>query len=120
MEESDRKISRYNEAYYQILRLHNKWVLADISRESGDFKRLAWILDGIELELHVDLLRVDSQFSTFKGEERLKKINKNLNNIKNNAELYFVLKEKMRFLKEVQDKSGKGAMWKTEDEDVME
>lgn len=108
-------LSEFNEASYQILRLHDYWVdCAKFSRD-GNFDRWKWTLDVIWIELCSDAYK--------KNEERYKKelliCDTMINKSKNKAQLYYSLKKKQEFLKTLQDDVGKGSKRSEHFEDMM-
>lgn len=123
--DSDEKlISEFNEAKFQIYRLHNLWVECKFLRERGKLIHLRWKLDSITIELWGDAKRLDEDIDK-KEEKYISKLeNLDINiimalNEKNFSDLYSKLMEKEKLLKEIQEKAGKGSRWKPADDDYM-
>ncbi len=110
MAADDKKISEFNEAGLQIQRLHNAWCDCRRNREAGNLLKVKWILDSIEVELNVDIIRGEHL-------DKIKEINKTLSEVKDMNEFYSATMDKEKLLREVQDSSGKGGKYKDPDED---
>ena len=125
MEFEDTKIiSEFNEAKFQILRLHDIWTTCHRCRVKGDYATWRWALDSAAIELSEDAEMLDSQQ---KGEEsfveKIKELDKKIKEAAkklNKDELYDLLVEKEKLLKKIQNLAGKGAKYKSEDEDYFE
>lgn len=114
------KLSEFNEAVFQIQRLHNLWVECHVCTKRGDINHYKWVLDRTWLELYVDAKRLDDdKRRTFKYIETLNKINEKVAKAKTKDELYAILKEKEMFLRELQDTSGKGSKRTDAYENIM-
>lgn len=104
--------SSYNEAGYQILRLHDSWVKCNQFRRHGDFNGWKWELDIIFSELYTDIKN-----RTKKGEEFFKK-DKEYRELIAKANkpntIYNALFERHNFLKTMQDEVGKGGSYQDE------
>lgn len=109
---TSKEVSLYNEAGMQIMRLHNYWVRADRYANGGDLKQWKFILDTIWRELYSDVLRSPNSDGYLKTDKKLKK---KLAECKNRNLLYHLLDERHRFLKEIQDSSGKGGIYGDKD-----
>jgi len=121
---NEKLISEFNEAKFQILRLHNIWAECKYLREKGKIISWRWRLDTATIELWNDAKRLDKdknkdEDSYIKGLELIDKEVKKAIEDKNPAELYVKLVEKEKLLREIQEKSGKGARYKSVDEDYM-
>lgn len=115
--------SEFNEAVYQIMRLHQIWTDARNSRESGNLQKLRWNLDSAEIELSEDIRRLKERGEDYFQD--LKDINKELGekdyiNPKARQEIYKLLLDKEKFLRKIQDLAGKGAKYKDVGEDEIE
>lgn len=116
-------ISEYNEAQFQIFRLHNIWQECRQASERGDLIAWKWKLNSAEIELNNDARRLDKKKGFLK---QLKEINKKIVEIEINFQkthspkylslLYLKLKEKEELLKYIQDEAGKGARYKLREE----
>lgn len=117
----DVKTSEFNEAKFQIFRLHNSWVECKSRRQNGDLVGLRYALDSVALELNNDAIRVDK---TKKEDEdkfvhRIKEIDKKIaeeiekKEKKSLTILYELLKEKERILRQLQEEAGKGTRLKS-------
>lgn len=108
-------LSEYNEAGYQILRLHDCWVdCAKFSRE-GSFDKWQWTLDVIWMELCADALKKNYD----KYNKELNLCDKRISLAKNKLQKYYALKKKQEFLKILQDDVGKGSKRTEHFEDMM-
>jgi len=104
--EGEREISEYNEASFQILRLHNLWESCNKLSSAGKLLGWNWALDCIWRELSPDAARIDEKF--YFGE--MEKINKKIMIDRNfSRRLYPILIEKEIFLRNLQDTAGKGS-----------
>jgi len=121
---NERLISEFNEAKFQIYRLHNLWQEAKHHRESGNLVHLRWTLDSAAIELSHDAKKLDGNLKddkegyVFKVEELNSEINSAVQN-GNLSKLYLKLVEKEKLLREIQEESGKGGRYKQEDSDWM-
>lgn len=124
--EEERLISEFNEAKFQIFRLHNIWLECKNLREKGKLILCMWKLDTGEIELWNDAKRLDENNEKTKDYEKyidkLKNINdklyKNLK-VKNFIRFYQNLINKERLLREIQEGAGKGAKFRPADDDYM-
>ena len=116
----DKLTSEYNEAAFQIARLHNLWLDSRKQREKGDLVSLRWTLDSAEIELSEDIDLLDEQTNKNTFNNDLEKINKEVRDaIKsaNKFKLYRGLIKKEKFLRKIQEEAGKGAKRRSEDDD---
>ncbi len=117
---SDNKISvsDYNEAGFQILRLHELWNDCNRLSVKGFYDSWRFKLDRIWIELSADAKKKNEK----KYSELLKyydlKIEISLKKNKRD-EIYSSLKNKEQFLKQLQDDVGKGAKRSEHFEDIM-
>ena len=114
--EEDKKLSQYNEAGFQIQRLHNIWLDTRLAREKGNLKQVRWKLDSAEVELSED---IDEHDEGKKDEEKfskkLEKINENIGTTSKEKEItnfYINLMKKEKLLRKIQNKAGKGAKYR--------
>ena len=114
-----KEVSKYNEASFQIMRLHEFWVRAEAYANAGMFDKWKFILDSIWRELYSDVLRMTDENRRTTKNMKIK-INTEIAQAKNQTKLYQALIKKHEFLKEIQDRSGKGAMYVDEDEEGFE
>lgn len=119
---SEKLISEFNEAKFQIIRLHNIWVHLRELREKGNLTKAKDVLDSAEIELCTDAKRLDESIK--KEENKYSyKLNKLTNEIisslaKNNqSETYKKIKEKEMLLRILQQDAGKGGKLREEEED---
>lgn len=123
--EEERLISEFNEAKFQIYRLHNLWVVSKSYREAGKLIDWKWTLDTAEIELSNDALRLDKETDEDDGiptnwKSRIELVNKDIENAeekKNMKELYKSLKNKEKLLRNLQEICGKGGKFRQADED---
>jgi len=104
---NDRKVSLsdFNEAGFQILRLHILWCDCSKYSRSGMYDEWKWTLDNIWIELSPDVERTKKPDS-YKKELVLR--DKMISIAKTKNETYYALKKKQEFLKKLQDDVGKG------------
>ena len=105
--QSDDKVllSEYNEAGYQILRLHEIWIGCHNAIKNGNFQLWNTKLDSAWTELAADAKQKDETYY-YKRYNLLNKLIKTYISDKN--KLYFFLQKKMIFLKCLQEDVGKG------------
>lgn len=106
--EERKELSEYNEASFQILRLHNNWEQCNLLSSQGRLMELNWKLDVIWKELSTDAARMNKDFY-FK---EIEKINNEIaisKRLINKARLYQALIKKEIFLRKLQDDAGKGS-----------
>jgi len=112
-------ISAFNEAAFQVQRIHNIWLDLRKNRERGNLLACKWILDSLELELYYDAKKLSEDYLI-----RLEKINKEIDSIslikKSGGLLYIKLMEKEKLLREILQESGKGSTYKRKDEDELD
>lgn len=122
MSEEEKKISEFNESMLQIQRLHNHWLELSKFREQGDLGKAKFKLDSIEIELMNDVRDLTDDDDNYI--EKLKNINKELNDLKPEVksilELYKLLKEKEIILRQIQQLCGKGSRYRDFSEDEMD
>jgi hypothetical protein len=121
---SERRISEFNEAIFQIQRLHALWIECKSRRQNGDLIGLRYSLDSAEIELSVDAGKIDKENHKEDSPDgynsRLKKVNEEIDKIVENKDInsfrsiykLFLNKEKM--LRQLQEDSGKGSKTKLE------
>ena len=119
--------SEFNEAKFQILRLHNSWEKCKDYSHSGKLMQWNWELDNIFAELSTDAENEDNGKESNRKEskqgytDKIKKLNELVaENKKNSEKLYLILRMKERILKRLQDVSGKGSKRKADDEDDID
>jgi len=119
--EEEKLISEFNEAKFQIFRLHNIWLDCRFYRENGLLEQYRWKLDSAEIELSEDIKRLSNKNNPYTT--KFKKLNKEIDKVfldeKNINKQHHYLKQKEILLRDIQDKAGKGARRKPEDEDRM-
>ena len=106
-------ISEYNEAGFQIMRLHELW--KDYSRymRGGDIYSVHQTLENIWIELSAD--------ANEKHEGIINLLNKSISvNRKNQIKLAQILKLKAKKLKKLQEEAGKGGKKRHIDQDDMD
>ena len=124
----DKKQSKYNEAMLQIMRLNDSWVRCNNFATSGQFIKWRSELDVIWRELFADIKKIEPE-----KEEVIKKLFSS--EVKTIYDLHQELKDKIkeaktseiydaidarhRFLKDIQDAVGKGAVFSDLNEDGM-
>jgi hypothetical protein len=102
--------SDFNEAKFQIYRLHILWVTCNNLSNEGKLQEWKWKLDTIWRELSPDAQYKDKNKeipNTYFYKVEL--LNKKIAETKEREELYNVLQEKEIFLRCLQDEVGKGS-----------
>jgi hypothetical protein len=112
-------ISDFNEAKFQILRLHVLWQSCNTCSQNGNLEQWKWKLDAIWRELSPDAKERDKNQSDNENAyfSKIKTINDNISKARNNNEKYLALQEKEIFLRCLQDAVGKGSRKSSGDED---
>ena len=116
--EEERLISEFNEAKFQIYRLHYIWLECKKLRESGKIIKYKWKLDSALIELNFDAERLDELDATSYVSD-LKKLDEEIEDAENGRKLnllYKKLLEKEKLLRKIQEACGKGAKFRLADE----
>ena len=115
----DKIISEFNESMFQIQRLHNIWLDCETLSRKGNFSDWNWKLNSAKKELNWDAKELDNKEDSNylnKLEELDKQIFLAL--IKRlRGTLYKLLTEKEMLLRTIQQECGKGARYKSAEED---
>ena len=102
--------SDFNEANFQILRLHDlSMKYASCWIGDADYFKARWILDQIWIELSADAQEEDKnkpEVETYFY--KVAELDKNIDTVKKDTEIYRALQEKRIFLKLLQEQVGKG------------
>lgn len=96
-------VSEFNEASYQILRLHNLWTNCNSYSTRGMLIEWKWTLDRVWIELSADSDKKKGHA------EKIRLLNLKIAELKNPVELYDGLQEKEIFLRALQEEVGKGS-----------
>jgi len=123
--DSDKKdmTSDFNEAKFQIYRLHILWLSCNALAQEGKLLEWKWKLDTIWRELSPDAISKD------KGKEnntketytyRMKVLNGKIAEAQGNNAIYNAIQEKEIFLRCLQEEVGKGSKKSYEDEEDFE
>lgn len=114
--------SDFNEAKYQILRLHVLWQSCNHLSQSGRLEEWKWKLDAIWRELSPDAKLKDDNQDKKKDTYfyKVKELNKDISKTKNDDVLYSVLQEKEIFLRCLQEAVGKGGRRSSGDDDDID
>ena len=114
--------SDFNEAKFQIYRLHILWLNCNSISQAGNLTKWKWKLDTIWRELSPDAKQKDSSENkdgTYFSQ--IESLNKDIAKADNSTQLYNALQEKEIFLRCLQEKVGKGSKKSsTESEDFDE
>lgn len=117
-------ISDFNEAKYQIYRIHLDLIDCRNFSKKGDLTNWKWVLDHLWLELAADARAKEGKNIEEKDNKYFQKIkdcNKKIAGAENNRnELYQALQEKEIFLRFLQDDVGKGGKRSPTDEEEFE
>lgn len=125
-QESDFKkelLSDFNEAKYQIYRVHLDLIACRTYSQKGDLLKWKWVLDHLWLELAADARAKVGKDITEENNHYFQKIDELNKTIvlaekeKNNNKLYQALQEKEMFLRFLQDDVGKGGKRSSTDEE---
>ena len=110
--------SDFNEAKFQIYRLHILWLNCNAIAEQGKLVQWKWKLDTIWRELSPDAKQADnSKGSSSNYFEQIKDLNHNIAMAKENTALYNSMQEKEIFLRYLQEKVGKGSKKSSKEEE---
>jgi hypothetical protein len=115
--ETEKQVSKYNDAAFSISRLNDSWNLCKIYIRRGNFKAWKIELDNIFLELYPDLLKQDNNKELEKENDELMA---NIANSKNKRELFFNLMKRHSFLRKLQDLAGKAGVYVGEYDELAE
>ncbi len=110
--------SKYNDANFSIMRLHNLWLLVEQYVRSGNLVKLKTELDNIWIELYNDVCLKKKQ-----TKELLKKNHDLMLAIAKSdtrGELYFNLMSRCEFLRTVQHLAGKAGAYEDADSESFE
>ena len=107
-------ISKYNDANFSIMRLHNLWLLVEQYVRSGNLIKLKTELDNIWIELYND---VQISKETDKVLKRNYSLMGRIAKSDTRAQLYFCLIERCEFLRTVQHSAGKAGAYAEADEE---
>lgn len=115
-------VSEFNEAKFQIYRLHILWLTCNTLSNSGKLKDWKWRLDTIWRELSPStMIKDEGKPKEDTYAYQIKILNQNIAKCKDNNALYDALQEKEIYLRWVAEKIGKGGkMTSTEMEDFDE
>lgn len=122
MPEIEHQTSEFNDAVFQIERLHNFWNECKYYREKGKLVEYYFKLDGVEIELYPDAMRLDKESGEKeeKWADKIKDINDQIQlafGKKDFKEFYKKLIDKEKILRTLQFATGKGGKYKNEDDD---
>ena len=124
--------SAYNEAGLQIQRLHNLWLSAETSSVSRNHIRWNSILDAIERELYSDIIKKPKKIELLNELSKLKKeyyagtrfikigcmgVRKKGSNV---GPCMAALDRRHKLLKDIQESSGKGSIYRESDGEDMD
>lgn len=110
--------SKYNEAVFQIQRLHESWIRCYNFQRNGELDKWKFELDNIWLELISDVEERLGNSNDIK--EKNKQLRLNIANSKTREQKYEALMERHSYLKVIQDKTGKGGSYSDGSEDDFE
>jgi hypothetical protein len=103
-------ISDFNEAKFQIYRLHILWLTCNTLSQTGKLLEWKWKLDTIWRELSPDANYKDKNNETEDTYlNKVKLLNQNIAKSNGREELYNALQEKEIFLRCLQEEVGKGS-----------
>jgi len=102
-------LSEFNEAQFQILRLHDCWNDCNRFIKQGNFDQWKWTLDVAWNELFPDVQKIKKKGGKEWYLKEFSKCNKRIQIAKTKNQTYFALMKKHQFLKNLQDDVGKGS-----------
>lgn len=108
LDDQQKEVSRFNEAGLQIMRLNELWTRAELYANAGIVIKWKFILDSIWRELYPDVLRMSNSKKIMVENADLKLAT---SQPKTKNAFYFWLDKRHEFLKELQDKAGKGGAY---------
>ena len=114
--------SDFNEAKYQILRLHVLWQSCNNLSQAGKLEQWKWKLDAIWRELSPDAKLKDDFIEEEKEKyfSKVKKLNNDIAKSKDSNDIYLTLQEKEIFLRSLQEAVGKGGRRSSGEEDDID
>jgi len=102
--------SDFNEAKFQIYRLHILWLTCNTISNNGELTKWKWKLDTIWRELSPDAIQKDeNKEEQDKYTSKLKILNDKIAKSEDNTTIYNALQEKEIFLRCLQEEVGKGS-----------
>jgi len=110
--ETTTKTSKYNEAGFNILRLHNSWLRCAQYRSNANLDKWKWELDNVWSDLVQDVTKekLGNEYTiVLQKNSALKKIVAQYYDDKN--KLYLALDARHNFLRQLQDRVGKGGVY---------
>ena len=130
-------LSDFNEAKFQIFRLHNEYTNCNRLSSAGDLTKWCWHLDIIWRELSSDAIKKEGTIENNQYFKEIDKLNKDINNFseeieqnikkgkkieatKSRSKLYRAIEKKEIYLRNLQDDFGKGSKRSSEDEDDID
>jgi len=117
-------VSDFNEAGFQIQRLHLIWTSCNYLASHGRLTDWNWKLDRAFVELTKDMDDEDGEEESRKKDSYYQKIleidKEILQNQKSRTKLYRCLIRKEQMLRRLQEACGKGSKKKSEGEDLMD
>lgn len=108
------KVSEFNEASYQILRLHNLWTKCTYYSTKGMLDEWRWTLDRVWIELSAD---ASGNKKKYFNKNRI--LNLKIALAKDSSKLYEKLQDKEMFLRTLQEDVGKGGKKSEQYEKIM-
>lgn len=114
-EDSKIKISNFNEAMFQMLRLHDYWTKTNQCAINGDYLNWNLYLNIIWRELSADAKEINEKYYF----NSMKIINDSIKKTSNKTLLNSYLEYKQIFLKNLQEKCGKGSSKRVEHKRMM-
>ncbi len=109
------EISKYNDATFSIIRLHEMWNDCKMHIKHGNLVAWKFELDNVWLELYNDVMRRNNKYELVKDNIRLMET---ISNSKNRNALFQSLLRRHEFLRQMQDISGKGGVYHDEDDEL--
>ncbi len=78
----EKLISKFNEAGFQISRLHNLWLQCTYNRERRNLIKWKWLIDSATIGLWCDIIRLDGDEEEESYISKLKIFDKNIGKIR--------------------------------------
>lgn len=115
MEDQSNTTSKYNDANFSILRLHEHWMKCEEYANSGRLIKWKFQLDAVWRELIPDVKRHPEKKDIISKNVKMKD---NIAKAKSMTQLYNALDKRHEFLREIQDKAGKAGVYVDEDDEL--
>lgn len=110
-EKGDNETSKFNEAQFEIERLHNHWLMAEHYANTGALFKWNLVLFSVRRELSADINRHSNKEKILAEDNGYIKQIANAIRMGKKNQLYFIIHTRHVFLKQLQDDAGKGGSY---------